>query len=97
MGKVRKLSLQSRLELMTTRMIDEVLTNGTTEADNSGSHGDLCFSVLFCGIHQKNLQTGYNLAQGLEFFPGWSVCFVNMRPLCKIRRVLKGMTYHENP
>jgi len=33
MWKIRKCSLQSGLELMTTRMIDEVLTNRTTEAD----------------------------------------------------------------
>jgi len=32
MWKIRKFSLQSGLEVMTTRMMDEVLTNGTTEA-----------------------------------------------------------------
>jgi len=32
MWKIRKFSIQSGLELMTTRMIDEVLTNSTTEA-----------------------------------------------------------------
>jgi len=32
MWKIRKCSLQSWIELMTTRMIDEVLTNWTTEA-----------------------------------------------------------------
>jgi len=32
MWKTRKFPLQSGLELMTTRMIDEVLTNSTTQA-----------------------------------------------------------------
>jgi len=32
MWKIRKFSLQSGLELITTRLIDVVLTNATTEA-----------------------------------------------------------------
>jgi len=43
MRKIRKFSIQSGLELLTTRMIDEVLTNWTTEA---GKHKSTFFGGL---------------------------------------------------
>jgi len=37
MWKIRKFSLQSGFEHMATRMVDEVLTNWTTEADHDAA------------------------------------------------------------
>jgi len=46
MWKIKKISHQSGLELMTTRMIDEVLANGTTEAVFN------CLLISFLGLSQ---------------------------------------------
>jgi len=52
MWKIRKFSLQSRLKLMSTRMIDEVLTNWTTEAGYTymtwRQRNSYFFMVIWC-------------------------------------------------